>query len=261
MRFFRSKSSKPVNSAPLRVFITGASSGIGMTLARQYAKRGAKIGLVARRAELLNRLAAELGSCCTTYCVDVRDAAQMRAAAQDFMHRHQGIDIVIANAGIARGSIHTIMETNLIGMVNTFQPFIKTMKHQGHGQLVGICSVAGIRGIPGASGYSASKAAAINYLEGLRCELHRHGIRVNTIIPGYIRTPITSVIRHRLPFLADVDDACAKFIRAIDKNQRLMVFPWQMAILTKFMAVLPAHTWEKITTLAPKNTKFWENDY
>ena len=160
------------------VFITGASSGIGKALAHQYAEQGAILGLVARRSELLQELADGLDTTVVTYPLDVRDADALATAAANFIERFGIPDIVIANAGVSRGTLteskadtvafKAIMDINLMGMLHTFQPFIVGMQRRGSGNLAGIASIAGIRGLPGAGAYSASKEAAINYLESPR---------------------------------------------------------------------------------------------
>ena len=198
-------------TAPQRVIITGASSGIGAALAREYAKRGATLGLIARRKYLLEATAKSLGVPAAVYAVDVRDAAGMQQAAADFLTRHGAPDVVIANAGVSRGTLtdhpedlaafQTVFDINVMGMVNAFQPFLPAMRQAGEGALVGIASVAGFRGLPGAGAYSASKAAAISYLESLRVELQGSGVRVVTLCPGYIDTPMTEANPYRMPFL------------------------------------------------------------
>ncbi len=190
-----------------RVIITGASSGIGTALARHYAQRGAVLGLIARREAALTQLAAQLPSPALIYPADVRDAAALQAAAADFIARHGGPDIVIANAGVSIGTLtefaadtsafQDVIDINVVGMVKTFQPFLAAMRAAGRGSLVGIASVAGYRGLPGAAAYCASKAAAISYLESLRIELAASGLKVITICPGYIATPMTA----RNPYL------------------------------------------------------------
>ena len=186
-----------------RVIITGASAGIGAALARHYAGRGAVLGLIARRASELERLAAKLPQRAAIYPVDVRNASAIQAAAAEFLAKHGSPDIVIANAGISFGTatehaedlaaFQDVVDTNLIGMVQTFQPFVAAMRSAGKGVLVGIASVAGYRGLPGAAAYSASKAAVISYLESLRVELRGSGVRVVTICPGYVATPLTQL--------------------------------------------------------------------
>lgn len=251
----------PQRAFPLRVFITGASTGIGEALARHYAAQGAILGLVARRQGLLEELAASLTTQTACYGLDVRDAEALSNAAQDFMTRFGTPDIVIANAGVSRGTLteheedaeafKAIMDINVLGMLHTFQAFVPAMKEAGKGSLVGIASVAGIRGLPGAGAYSASKAAAISYLESLRVEMLRYGIAVTTIAPGYIRTPMTDVNTYRMPFLMDADVAARKFAHAISKKRRFVVIPWQMGVVARLMKLIPAFLWDRLAKDAP----------
>jgi short-subunit dehydrogenase len=245
----------------MRVFITGASSGIGAALARYYAAQGAQLALVGRNQQRLDALANELTADCATYLADVRDSRSMQQAAQDFMQRFGLPDIVIANAGVSSGTLtenaehlatfSTIMEINVLGIVHTFQPFLKAMKSRSQGQLVGIASVAGLRGIPGASAYSASKAAAITYLESLRVELANSGISVTTICPGYIRTPMTDINPYRMPFLMEADVAARKMAHIIENKRRYAILPWQMALLGRLIKLLPAGVWDWVMKKAP----------
>ena len=182
-----------------KVFITGASSGIGEALAVYYAAQGAKLGLVARRTDYLEALNQRLGGQHACYALDVCDAAALHTAAGDFLARFGAPDIIIANAGVSSGTltehqedlavIRRILEINVFGMAATFSPFIAAMQKRGSGRLVGIASVAGIRGLPGAEAYSASKAAAIAYLESLRLEMRPSGVKVvkSTIVPSTCR--------------------------------------------------------------------------
>ena len=246
----------------MKVFITGASSGIGAALAEHYASQGATLGLVARRGELLQELAAKLNTPVATYALDVRNADALDQAAQDFIGSFGVPDIVIANAGVSRGTltenkedsvaVRAIMEINVLGMVHTFQPFIAAMRRAGKGSLVGIASVAGIRGLPGAGAYSASKAAAISYLESLRVEMASSGIHVTTIVPGYIRTPMTEVNTYKMPFLMEADVAAVKFVKAIANKRRFVVIPWQMGCLARFMRFIPPFLWDWAMKNAPK---------
>lgn len=246
---------------PQRVFITGASTGIGLALAKRYAEQGATLGLVARRQELLQTLTDTISTPCSIYALDVRDAPALQLAAQDFIQRFGAPDIVIANAGVSRGTLtehaediaafKAVMDINVLGMVHTFQPFIEAMRQQGSGQLVGIASVAGIRGLPGAGAYSASKAAAISYLESLRVEMAKINIQVTTIAPGYTRTPMTDVNSYKMPFLMDVDIAAAKFAKAIQCKRRFVVIPWQMGWLARMMRFIPPIVWDWAMKKAP----------
>ena len=259
------------NSQPAsrRVFITGASSGIGSALARYYAAQGAQLGLVGRHRERLDALVASLQCDCTPYVLDVREASALNAAARDFLGKYGTPDVVIANAGVSRGTLtdlaedipafQAIMDINVMGMVHTFQPFLAPMRQQGNGSLAGIASVAGLRGLPGASAYSASKAAAISYLESLRVELEGTGIQVTTVCPGYIRTPMTEVNSYSMPFLMEADDAAAKIAALIESRRRYAIIPWQMALLGRFLRLIPAPLWDWAMRNAPHKPRLdWD---
>ncbi len=248
-----------------RVFITGASSGIGAALARHYAARGAVLGLVARRRDALAALVASLPGEHAIYIVDVADGSALQAAAADFVARCGLPDVVIANAGVSVGTLteeaddlpafERVMRTNVLGMVATFQPFAAPMRARGSGRLVGIASVAGIRGLPGAGAYSASKAAAIAYLESLRVELHGSGVRVVTIAPGYIETPMTAVNRYPMPFMLPVDEAARRFVRAIDAGTTYTVIPWQMGVVARLLRLLPNAVFDRIFARAGRKPR------
>ncbi|HWQ37006.1 MAG TPA: SDR family oxidoreductase [Burkholderiales bacterium] len=255
----------PPDSTPARVFITGASSGIGEALARQYARHGATLGLLARRADPLERLAASLAVRSYVYPVDVRDAAAMGRAARDFIERTGAPDIVIANAGVSTGNdsaepadnavFEEMLAINVTGMLFTFQPFIRVMRQRGSGTLAGIASIAGFRGLPGASAYSASKAAAIAYLESLRVELRRSGVRVVTICPGYIATAMTARNPYRMPFLMPADVAARAMVRAIEHGKRWYVLPWEMAIVGALLRALPRPLYDRLLARAPRKPR------
>ncbi|MEP7156292.1 MAG: SDR family oxidoreductase [Betaproteobacteria bacterium] len=247
------------------VFITGASSGIGESLARLYASRGYQVGLAARRQDHLDKLAAGLTPKPDIYALDVRDAVALKQAASDFISRHGAPDIVIANAGVSRGTLTEIeddlaafqdtFDINVMGMVNTFHPFIVPMQAAGKGTLVGIASVAGFRGIPGGGAYSASKAAAIKYCESLRVELRASGISVVTICPGYIRTPMTAVNKFKMPFLIDVDEAVKRFARAIDAKTSFTVIPWSMGIVARILRMVPNWLYDRVFSHMPRKPR------
>ena len=179
----------------------------------------------------------------------MRDAAAIRQAANAFIATHGLPDIVIGNAGISIGVLTEIeedlavfrdtLETNVMGLVHTFHPFVEPLRAARHGTLVGIASVAGFRGLPGTGAYSASKAAAISYLEALRVELHGTGVRVTTICPGFIATPMTEKNPYPMPFIITADDAARRFVRAIDAGRSYAVIPWQMAIVGGLLKLLP----------------------
>jgi short-subunit dehydrogenase len=233
----------------MRVVITGASSGIGEALARHYASRGATLGLIARRKSELERLAGVLPGLTFIYPLDVTDAAGLKAAAADFIARAGVPDLVIGNAGISVGTLtqeaddqpvfQRVMSVNVIGLFNTFHPFIAPMRETGRGTLAGIASVAGIRGLPGSGAYSSSKAAAITYLESLRGELRGSGVKVVTVLPGYIETPMTALNPYPMPFILPVDVAVRRIARVIDAGKSYAVVPWQMAIVAKLLRLLP----------------------
>lgn len=249
---------------PLKVVISGASSGLGRALARHYAGLGATLGLIARRADLLETLAAELPGA-STYVADVRDAGAMQAASRDFMRRYGCPDIVIANAGISSGTLteyaedsevfESILATNVIGMVNLFQPFISVMRTAGQGSLVGIASVAGYRGLPGSGAYSASKAAAISYLESLRVEMHHNGVSVITICPGYVATPMTANNPFRMPFILTAEEVAEKIVRIIENKVLFIVIPWQMAIVARVLKFLPNFLYDRLFANAPRKPR------
>ena len=252
--------------ASLKVFITGASSGIGAALARHYAEQGATLGLAARRQQALTDLLADLPGRHAAYALDVSDAPALAAAAADFTARHGAPDIVIANAGVSPGTLsecpedltafRRVMDTNVYGMAATFAPFIGPMAAAGGDRrLVGIASVAGIRGLPGAEAYSASKAAAIAYLESLRLEMAPKGIKVVTIAPGYIATPMTAINPYPMPFLLPAAEAARRFARAVAKGTSYTVIPWQMGVVAKVLRLLPNWLYDRLFTQAPRKPR------
>ena len=247
------------------VFLTGASSGIGEALARHYAARGATVGLFARRADALARVAASLaGASVQTYAGDVRDAAALQSAAADFIARHGIPDIVIANAGVSRGTLtehgediaafRAIFDTNVLGMVHTFQPFVAPMRARGSGVLCGIASIAGFRGLPGSGAYSASKAAAIRYLESLRVEL-APAVAVVTVCPGYVATPMTARNPYRMPFLLAPGVAARRIARAIARRRRFYVLPWPMALVGVALRLMPRAVYDCVFARAPRKPR------
>ena len=257
---------KPGVAQPLfRVVITGASSGIGTALAYHYGRQGAELALIGRRTEALEQLAASLPTRSFVYSLDVRDEAALLAAGRDFLERQGCPDIVIANAGISVGTLTEYaedlavfaetMETNVLGMVRTFQPFIACMRERGRGTLVGIASVAGYRGLPGGGAYSASKAAVIAYLESLRTELRDTGIRVTTICPGYVATPMTENNPYSMPFQMDPDEAAKKIAALVRRGAAYAVIPWQMALVARALHVMPNWLYDRLFADAPRKPR------
>ena len=250
----------------MNVFITGASSGIGEALARHYAAHGAALGLFARREAELARVAATLGPArIAIYSGDVRDAASLAHAAREYLERFGRPDVVVASAGVSRGTLtdhaedipafRAVFETNVLGLVNAFQPFLASMRAARHGTLAGVASIAGFRGLPGSGAYSASKAAAIGYLESLRVELRASGIAVVTICPGYIATPMTASNPYRMPFLMQPEVAARKIARAIARRKRFYVLPWQMALAGRVFRALPRPLYDRMLANAPRKPR------
>jgi short-subunit dehydrogenase len=227
----------------MRTFITGASSGLGEALARHYGTAGTNVGLLARRASLLERLAEELrarGASVRVYPGDVSDTAEVRRAAEDFVAQAAGIDLVIANAGVGRGgslldgdasSVARLMAVNVIGVTNTIVPFVPVMLGQKSGTLVAMSSMAGHRGLPWHAAYAASKAAVIRFMDGLRIELAGTGVHAMTLCPGFVRTAMTDHLGAGLPFLLEPEAAANLMARAITRRARTFTLPWQMALL------------------------------
>lgn len=264
----------------LNVFITGASSGIGAALAQQYARQGARLGLVARRQDVLEALRQSLPNPeqHRVYALNVNDHAALQMASEEFDRVTGGAHIVIANAGISRGTLteyredlpvfENIIATNLIATVATFAPFINGMKsrmksravisgqtRQQTCRLVGIGSVSGIRGLPGAEAYCASKAAVISYCESLRVELRSSSIKVVTICPGYIDTPMTQVNTFAMPFLMPVEKFAAQAVAAIHRGDSYRVIPWQMAWVAKLLRLLPNWAYDLAFAHAPHKSR------
>jgi short-subunit dehydrogenase len=234
------------------VFITGASSGIGQALALRYHRAGWRMALVARRVSEIEQWATAHGLDAQSYRIysaDVSVNDSIGAACLACLEAQGVPDAVIANAGISigmdsavRGDLDVMARTfatNNTGLAATFHPFIDAMEKRGSGVLVGIASVAGIRGLPGHGAYCASKAAVIAYCESLRGELRATGVKVVTICPGYIDTPLTRKNRYSMPFLMQPDDFAEAAFRAIGAGTSYCVIPWQMAVVAKLLRLLP----------------------
>ena len=238
-------------TAPL-IFITGASSGIGQALALRFARAGWQLALVARRGAELQAWADAQGWNATqarVYAADVRDVRSIVDAGRACIAAQGLPDAVVANAGISVGFdtadfddlevLRSTFETNNLGMAATFHPFVAAMGQRGSGRLVGIASVAGIRGLPGHGAYCASKAAVISYCESLRGELRGSGVRVLTLCPGYVDTPLTQENRYAMPFLMAPEDFARKAAAAVQSGARYRVIPWQMGVVAKVLRLLP----------------------
>jgi short-subunit dehydrogenase len=244
--------------APL-AFITGASSGIGQALAALYAQRGWRLALVARRADAMQAWASAQAlpaERCGVFAADVADEQAIVAAAERCIAGMGVPDVVIASAGIsvgmdtaAREDLAVMRDTfalNNTGMAATFHPFIAPMRARGSGTLVGIASVAAIRGLPGHGAYCASKAGVVSYCESLRVELRGSGLRVVTLLPGWIATPLTAGNPYRMPFMLEADDFARRAARAIDAGTRYRVIPWQMGLVSKVLRLLPNALFDRL---------------
>lgn len=247
------------------VYITGASSGIGRALAEAYCDQGWRLALVARRTSELSAWAQARGldaSRCEIYGADVRDVRAIAQAGQDCLARQGLPDVVIANAGISIGVdtadaedievMRAILETNTLGLAATFQPFLTPMRARASGALVGIASVAAIRGLPGHGAYCASKAAVVSYCESLRGECRDSGVKIVTLLPGYVATPLTARNRYAMPFLISADTFARRAMRAIEAGASYRVIPWQMAIVAKLMRLLPNALFDRLLVGRPR---------
>jgi len=234
-----------------KVFITGASSGIGEALAYVYASEGAVLALSARRTDRLGQVAdrcRELGGQPHIYTLDVTDQSACQLTAKQFIETAEGIDTVIANAGVGGKDkltsgdpehINRILRINILGVTNTVIPFLPTMKEQKSGQVVIISSIAGTRGLMGHGGYSASKAALRVMADSWEYTLRRYSISTTTIYPGWIETEMTANIKNKMWFLMDADTAAKKIIGTINKGKRSYILPWQWNIIVPIMRIIP----------------------
>jgi NAD(P)-dependent dehydrogenase (short-subunit alcohol dehydrogenase family) len=241
------------------VFITGASSGIGQALAQRYLQAGWRVALVARRVDTMQAWARQHGwpeGQWAVYAADVRHESQVQAAAQACMQAWGVPDVVIANAGISIGIdlslaedlpvLRDLLDTNVMGLAATFQPFIEGMRQRGRGTLVGVASVASVRGLPGHAGYCAAKGAVVQMCETLRGELRAHGVKVVTLAPGYIDTPLTRENDYPMPFLMAPEVFADQAFKAISAGVRWRVIPWQMGVVVSIMRHLPRWLFDAI---------------
>jgi short-subunit dehydrogenase len=244
--------------APL-VFITGASSGIGQALAARYARDGWRLALVARRTEALADWVQSQGlqpERVAIYRADVADVHSIVAAGVACIASQGLPDVVLACAGISVGMdtaeradldvMRDTFATNNTGLAATFHPFVRRMRQRGSGSLVGVASVAAIRGLPGHGAYCASKAGVVAYCESLRCELRGTGVRVVTLLPGYIATPLTAKNPYSMPFLMPVDEFAERAFKVVAAGRSYSVIPWQMGVVAKCMRLLPNSVFDRL---------------
>lgn len=241
------------------VMLTGASSGIGRGLALELAKRGARIGLLARRADLLAEIVAKIeahGGQALALPVDVQDEAAVQAAAARLRAEFGPIDVLIANAGIAAtvdpvslkgADIARVMDVNVIGVANCVAAVVQEMIARASGHLVVISSLAAYRGLPKSAAYCASKAAVSSMFESFRLDLKPRGIDVTIIHPGFIKTALTAGRHAQMPFLMELDDAVQKIVVAIEKRRKSYAFPWQLATIVRLGMIMPNFMYDQIS--------------
>ena len=238
--------------------ITGASSGIGKGLAFEIAARGGRVGLLARREDVLNEIVDQIraqNGTAIAVGADVRDAHAVRAAADTIRAELGPIDVMIANAGIGTANhasqlnpdqVAEVININVLGAVNSVAAVAPEMLERKSGQLVAISSLAGYRGLAKSAAYSASKAALSSFFESLRIDLRHSGVTVTIIYPGFIKTPLTDGRKARMPYLMELDDAVKKIVNAIEKGKRSYAFPWQLATIVRSSLVMPAAMYDWI---------------
>jgi short-subunit dehydrogenase len=231
--------------------ITGASSGIGWALAKELAGRGCQLGLIARREDRLKALADEIGAAggkAAFAMADVGDRSQTLAAFQRIRDQLGPVDLLVANSGIGLPTplepmnvpqVESMFRVNTLGVVYAIEAVLPEMLRRGRGHLAAVSSLAAYQGMPGESGYCASKAAVNVYMDGLRIQLRSRGIFVTTVCPGFIATPMTAVNEFRMPWLMSAERAARKIVRALEKRRKIFNFPWQTTLLMKLTTWLP----------------------
>lgn len=242
------------------VFITGASSGIGRALAIALAKRGASLGLLARRVDVLNEIATQIeasGGEALVLPADVTDATAVRGAADLLREKFGHIDILIANAGIAGLSdakdlnpsdVADVVRTNVVGAVNSVAAVLPEMLERNGGQLVAMSSLAAYRGLPKSGAYCASKAAVSAFFESARLDLRETNIDVTIIHPGFIKTPLTAGRQNKMPYLMELDAGIKKIVRAIEERRKSYSFPWQLATIARLGMLMPVAMYDRIAS-------------
>ena len=245
------------------VMITGASSGIGRALAVAWARRGARVGLLARRAEALEEVAGAVeaaGGRAFAVVADVRKAEAVKAATELVEREWGQVDVLVANAGVGGGVTSArqfpldrateVFETNVVGVMNTVAAVLPGMLARGEGHVVGISSIAGFQGLPASGAYCASKAALSTLFQSLRVELRGSGVLVTTIHPGFIKTPLTAGRERKMPFLMEVEPAAEQIVRAVERRRATYSFPWQLALFARVANSLPNAVRERILARA-----------
>ena len=248
--------------------LTGACGGLGQALARELLSQGAVVALVGLHRPSLQALAALAPMRCAVYTPDVADSTAMQAMAADWMSRRGTPDLVIANAGVAGGFdtaeaddlavLRRMLEVNLLGAATTFQPFVKAMRAQRRGALVGVASIAGWRGMPGNGAYCASKGGLIRYLESLRAELRSESIVVSTVSPGYLRTALTAGNRFAMPGLMEPEAAAKAMLAGIARGRTHIVLPARIGWLARLLNLLPGALHDRLLLGQPRKPRVGE---
>ncbi len=235
----------------MNIFITGGLSGLGYSVARLFKQDGHRVAIADLKEK--ESIPSETINGLVYYKADVVDKTEMQKAIRHF-HATGGLDIIIANAGISipKAKIpdfdlgRRVIQINVIGVLNTFEPAIEIMKNQKHGQLVALGSVAGTIGLPGTAIYGASKSAVINLCESLEIDLHQYGICVTTIAPGFIDTPLTRNNKHKMPFLLTQEKAAGFIYKAILQKKGFYIFPFPMMVISRLLRYLPRNFYKFI---------------
>jgi len=231
--------------------VTGASSGIGWALARTLAGQGCRVGLIARRKDKLEALAQEIrqaGGQASLAPADVGNREETNAAVRQIAGELGPVDLLIANAGVGMPTVVKPLNTahiekmcrvNYLGVVYAIESVLPAMLERGKGHLAAVSSLAAYKGLPGESGYCASKVAVNVFMEGLRIQLRGQGIKVSIVCPGFVRTPMTEVNDFKMPWLLEADEAARRIVRALERGRAVYDFPWQTSMLTKLTRWLP----------------------
>lgn len=251
----------------MHLLLTGASSGLGAAMALEYAAPGVTLSLGGRDAKRLRQVADEAekrGARVLTTLVDVTNADDMKAWIGQ-SEAVQPLDLVIANAGISAGTgnyketeeqARAIFNVNLNGVLNTVHPALLFMQKRGRGQIAIMSSLAGFRGFAGAPAYCASKAAVRLYGEALRGDFLRHGIKVNVICPGFVKTPMTDVNKFPMPFLMTAAKAATIIRKGLEADKPRLAFPWPMYMIVRLFSALPASLIDAIAARLPRKKNF-----
>ena len=238
------------------ILITGASSGIGRAIASKLSVDNVNLILTARRINLLEEIKEEDKTKKCSYLLlrcDVSDKNDVAAAYKEIKDKFGSVDLAILNAGAGHYMnvrnynsqfAEKIYGTNLLGMIYWIEQLLPDLLERKSGIIAGVSSLADNRGYSGSSFYTSSKAAVTNYLEGLRVELNSYGVRVITIRPGFVETPMTSGNKFKMPFLMTAEKAADIILDGIKKEKRVIQFPWQMVLLTSFVGMLPGWLYE-----------------